>query len=126
MGVLEDLIIRTVIYIFATVIGIYIECQIVKYLIKFGIDYFSEKKYQEWAYSPQNEEYQTIRLNHEELYQISFALNTRIESIKETIREANGTDAVGILGKELETCISAQKQTTYAGQPEKYKYREDR
>lgn len=124
MNTTEELIIRTVFFL-ASLLTIYIEYLIAKRLIRFGIEYFLERK-SAWnrAYSSQNENYQTVRLTHEELDQISFALNTRIDNLKATIRESKETDGVGILGKAIETCISAQKQTTYAGQPEEYKFRE--
>jgi len=107
------------------IIMLYIGYKIIRHLIKFGIDYFLERKRAKGgAYSPEDKDYQTVKLTHEELDQISFALNTRIDNLRTAIKDDKGTDGISILGRTLETCISAQKQTTYAGQPEKYKFRE--
>jgi len=128
---MDELTKQLLTYVLAIIIyplAFYIEYRIIKRLIKFGVEYFLERK-NAWneAYSSQEKDYQTVRLTREELDQISFALNTRIDNLRTTIREATVSDGVGALGKTLETCISAQKQTTYAGQPEEYKFRgEDR
>lgn len=73
-----------------------------------------------------NNNYCKIELTHEELDEISIALKSRIEDITQKRDEAHSPEAKDVLSKILWTCIAAQKQTTYAGQPEKYQYREDR
>lgn len=109
------------------IILIYIGYRIIKHLIKYGINYFYERKSGEQiAIYDESNEYHKIELTREELDEISIALKARIDDISQKIEEAHTPEAKEVLAKILQDCITAQKQTTYAGQPEKYQYREGR
>lgn len=69
-----------------------------------------------------NYQYYCIQLTKEELDEISIALKERIEKLKETLSDVHSLEAKDVIGKMLQTCISAQKETTYSGQPENYIY----
>lgn len=107
-------------------LAIYIEYLIVKRLIKFGINYFFEKKNNEYVpdSNEENGNYYKMSLTRTELDEISLALKDRIESLSKKIEEVETPEAKGVLAKTLQDCIAAQKQTTYAGQPEEYQYQE--
>lgn len=109
------------------IILIYIGYRIIRHLIKYGINYFYEKKSGEQTsiYDGSNEHYK-IELTREELDEISIALKARIDDMSQKIEETQTPEARRVLTEILQNCITAQKQTTYAGQPEKYQYREDR
>lgn len=70
------------------------------------------------------EEYQyyCVQLTREELDEISIALKARIKYLKATLEEVHSLEAKEVIGRTLQACISAQKETTYAGQPAKYRY----
>ena len=69
--------------------------------------------------------YYCIQLTREELDEISIALKARIETLKETLAEVHSLEAKDVIGRTLKACISAQKETTYAGQPERYIYNDE-
>lgn len=115
-------LLTSVLTIFIYPVAIYIEYLIVKRLIKYGINYFYEKKSD---YNESNE-YCKMELTREELDEISLALKSRIEDITQKRDEAHSAEAKDVLSRMLWTCIAAQKQTTYAGQPEEYQYQGDR
>lgn len=71
-------------------------------------------------------QYYCVQFTKEELDEISIALKTRIETLKTTLSEVHSLEAKDVIGKMLQTCISAQKKTTYAGQPEKYIYQNEK
>ncbi len=116
-------------YVLAIIIyplAFYIEYLIVKRLIKFGINYFFEQKSGEQIviYDGDNEYYK-MSLTRSELDEISIALKVRIEETSKKLNEAQTPEGKKVLEKILQDCIAAQKQTTYAGQPEKYQYQDE-
>lgn len=70
-------------------------------------------------------QYYCVQLTREELDEISIVLNTRIEALKTTLSEVHSLEAKDVIGKMLQTCINAQKKTTYTGQPEEYIYQDE-
>ena len=68
------------------------------------------------------QQYYCIELTREELDEISIALKGRIECLKKTLEEVHSLEAKEVIGRALQTCISAQKETTYAEQPVEYLY----
>lgn len=108
------------------IILIYIGYRIIKRLIKFGINYFFEQKTGEQIviYDGDNEYYK-MSLTRSELDEISIALKVRIEETSKKLNEAQTPEGKKVLEKILQDCIAAQKQTTYAGQPEKYQYQDE-
>lgn len=70
-------------------------------------------------------QYYCVQLTREELDEISIALKARIKSLKTTLSEVHSSEAKDVIGKMLQTCISAQKETTYAEQPEEYVYQDE-
>lgn len=107
------------------IIAIYVIYRIAKYLIKFGINYFLEKSREyEANCSKEKDDYYKMSLTQAELDEISLALKARIESVSKKIEEVQSPEAKEVLAKTLQECIAAQKQTTYAGQPEEYQYQE--
>ena len=116
-------------YVLAIIIyplAFYIEYLIVKRIIKFGINYFFEQKSGEQIviYDGDNEYYK-MSLTRSELDEISIALKVRIEETSKKLNEAQTPEGKKVLEKILQDCIAAQKQTTYAGQPEKYQYQDE-
>ena len=108
------------------IILIYIGYRIIKRLIKFGINYFFEQKAGEQIviYDGDNEYYK-MSLTRSELDEISIALKVRIEETSKKLNEAQPPEGKKVLEQILQDCITAQKQTTYAGQPEEYQYRKE-
>lgn len=116
-------------YVLAIIIyplAFYIEYLIIKRLIKFGINYFFEQKSGEQIviYDGDNEYYK-MSLTRSELDEISIALKVRIEETSKKLNEAQTPEGKKVLEQILQDCITAQKQTTYAGQPEEYQYRKE-
>lgn len=67
-------------------------------------------------------QYYCVQLTREELNEISIALKNRIDYLKKALEEVHSIEAKEVIGEALKTCISAQQETTYAGQPAKYRY----
>ena len=70
-------------------------------------------------------QYYCVQLTREELNEISIALKARIETLKKALSEVHSLEAKEVIGKTLQVCISAQKETTYAEQPKEYIYQDE-
>lgn len=70
----------------------------------------------------EEQKYYYVQLTREELDEISIALKTRTAYLKKTLEEVHSLEAKEVIGKTLQTCISAQKEITYVRQPAKHRY----
>ena len=67
-------------------------------------------------------EYYTIELTKEEIDEISIALRIRIEDLSQKLNQVQTVRGKNAIMKMLQNCITAQKQTSYSGQPLEYLY----